>query len=257
MGPAHVSYWWKINRSLEGIPGPTNNSILPIDYLSLSVDGQWVSQIIGNTSGNDWWEQRTVFLSSGSHNLQWIHTMMNNSPGYSFTSEAYLDQVVVTPVNAPLITVQPQSQRVFPGTNGTFTAEVIGATPLFYQWQLNCTNLPGATSLSLTITNVQLQNGGAYSLVASNSYSSATSSNAMLTVLWFSPVLVAQSASPTNFGFNLTGSSNLVIVVEACTNLSNHAWQAVQPNTLTGGATYFSDPQWTNYPGRFYRLRSP
>jgi hypothetical protein len=59
------------------------------------------------------------------------------------------------------------------------------------------------------------------------------------------------------FGFNITGSSNLVIVVEGCTNLSNPAWQPVQTNTLTTGSAYFSDPQWTNYPGRFYRLRSP
>ena len=59
------------------------------------------------------------------------------------------------------------------------------------------------------------------------------------------------------FGFNLTGSSNLVLVVEACTNLSNPVWQPVSTNTLTTGTSYFSDPQWTNFPGRFYRLRSP
>jgi hypothetical protein len=38
--------------------------------------------------------------------------------------------------------------------------------------------------------------------------------------------------------------------------------QALSTNTLntfvgTNGTSYFSDPQWTNYPGRFYRLRSP
>jgi hypothetical protein len=59
------------------------------------------------------------------------------------------------------------------------------------------------------------------------------------------------------FGFNITGTSNLVIVVEACTNLANPTWQPIQTNTLTGGTSYFSDPQWTNYPGRFYRLSSP
>ena len=59
------------------------------------------------------------------------------------------------------------------------------------------------------------------------------------------------------FGFNITGTSGLVIVVEACSNVSNPDWQPVQTNTLTGGTSYFSDPQWTNYPGRFYRLRSP
>jgi hypothetical protein len=59
------------------------------------------------------------------------------------------------------------------------------------------------------------------------------------------------------FGFKITGTSNLVVVIEGCTNLSNPDWQPVRTNTLTGGSSYFSDPQWTNYPGRFYRLFSP
>ena len=59
------------------------------------------------------------------------------------------------------------------------------------------------------------------------------------------------------FGFTITGSSNLVIMVEACTNPANPTWSPVGTNTLTGGSSYFSDPQWTNYPARFYRLRSP
>jgi hypothetical protein len=60
------------------------------------------------------------------------------------------------------------------------------------------------------------------------------------------------------FGFNITGTSGLVIVVEACTNLANPIWFPVQTNTLpTVGSSYFSDPAWTNYPGCFYRLCSP
>jgi Bacterial Ig-like domain len=59
------------------------------------------------------------------------------------------------------------------------------------------------------------------------------------------------------FGFTITGTSNLVIVVEACTNVAHPTWSPVGTNTLTGGSSYFSDPQWTNYPRRFYRLRSP
>ncbi len=71
-------------------------------------------------------------------------------------------------------------------------------------------------------------------------------------------------SEPTNdqFGFNITGSSNLVIVVEACTNLANPVWLPVSTNTLntyvgTNGTSYFSDPQWTNNPAGFYRFRSP
>ena len=33
-------------------------------------------------------------------------------------------------------------------------------------------------------------------------------------------------------------------------------WQPVGTKALTSGTFYFSDPGWTNYPGRFYRLRA-
>ena len=64
------------------------------------------------------------------------------------------------------------------------------------------------------------------------------------------------------FGFNIIGSSNLVIVVEACTNLASPVWSRVSTNTLniyigTNGTAHFSDSQWTNYTGRFFRFRSP
>jgi hypothetical protein len=58
------------------------------------------------------------------------------------------------------------------------------------------------------------------------------------------------------FGFNMIWASGQIVVIEACTNLSDPDWQPVQTNRLSGGSSYFSDPQWTNYPGRFYRLRS-
>jgi len=59
------------------------------------------------------------------------------------------------------------------------------------------------------------------------------------------------------FGFTIIGTSNLVIVIEACEKLSNPAWYPLATNILTGGASYFSDPRWTNSRSRFYRLRSP
>ena len=58
------------------------------------------------------------------------------------------------------------------------------------------------------------------------------------------------------FGLTLTGTTNLPVVVEACTNLDG-VWTSLFTGTLTNGSIYFSDPQWTNYPGRFYRVRSP
>jgi len=79
------------------------------------------------------------------------------------------------------------------------------------------------------------------------------------TVLWDPRVQTGdgQFGVRTNrFGFNITGSTNLVVVVKACTNLNLPAWAAISTNALTNGISYFSDPQWQNYPGRFYCLRA-
>jgi hypothetical protein len=59
------------------------------------------------------------------------------------------------------------------------------------------------------------------------------------------------------FGFTITGTTNIPIVVEASTNLPSASWTPLRDCTLTNGSIYFSDPQWTNYPTRYYRIRSP
>lgn len=59
------------------------------------------------------------------------------------------------------------------------------------------------------------------------------------------------------FGFNITGTANIPLVVEATTNLAQPVWMPLQSVTLTNGLIYFSDAQWTNHPSRFYRIRSP
>ena len=58
------------------------------------------------------------------------------------------------------------------------------------------------------------------------------------------------------FGFNFSGASGKVVVVDTCTNLINPIWAPLQTNTLTGSSFYFGDSRWTNFIGRFYRLRS-
>ncbi len=59
------------------------------------------------------------------------------------------------------------------------------------------------------------------------------------------------------FGFNIIGMANIPIVVETAPKPAGAAWTALLSCTLTNGSIYFSDPQWTNYPTRVYRIRSP
>ena len=81
--------------------------------------------------------------------------------------------------------------------------------------------------------------------------------------LWFlpNPLILVNNPSfgvrTNQFGFIICWATNLPVVVEACTDLANPAWHPVSTNTLTDGSAYFSDPQWTSYARRFYRVRSP
>ena len=80
------------------------------------------------------------------------------------------------------------------------------------------------------------------------------------TVLWNPQV---QASSPNfgvrsnRFGFTINGSTNIPLVVEACTNLSSPVWVSRQSCTLTNGSLYFNDPKWTNSIRQFYRIRFP
>jgi hypothetical protein len=59
------------------------------------------------------------------------------------------------------------------------------------------------------------------------------------------------------FGFNITGTADIPLMVEASEDPTAQAWVPLQSCTLTNGSIYFSDPEWKNHPGRFYRIRSP
>src|ERR1035437_2965099 len=82
------------------------------------------------------------------------------------------------------------------------------------------------------------------------------------TALWFlpNPLILNNSrrfgVQTNTFGFSISWATNILVVVEASTNLASPVWLPLATNTLTAGSSYFSDPRWTNYPGRFYRIRS-
>jgi DNA-binding beta-propeller fold protein YncE len=96
----------------------------------------------------------------------------------------------------PVIVTQPQNQTANQGQNAAFSVIASGSAPLSYQWRFNSANLSGATSSTYTVANAQPTNVGSYSVVVSNSLGTATSSNALLTVL-VPPSITAQPQSLT------------------------------------------------------------
>ena len=80
------------------------------------------------------------------------------------------------------------------------------------------------------------------------------------TMLWNPTVQTTDSQFGVRqdpFGFNIAGTPDIPIVVEASADPSAPFWSALQTCTLTNGLLYFNDPGGRNYPERFYRIRSP
>lgn len=83
----------------------------------------------------------------------------------------------------PALATQPQSQTVAAGSSATFTVVAApGTTSPTYQWQRNGTAIAGATSSTLTLSNVSSANAGDYTVVVANDLGSITSNPATLTV---------------------------------------------------------------------------
>lgn len=81
-----------------------------------------------------------------------------------------------------LITNPPVDQVAAPGANATFTVAAQGSVGLAYQWRFAGTNLPGRTSATCTITNVQLADTGDYDVIVSDISGAVTSAVASLTL---------------------------------------------------------------------------
>ncbi len=143
-----------------------------------------------------------------------------------------------------IIASQPPSQSAVAGTSTYISAVALGAQPVGYQWQFNGTNLTGATNALLNFANVQPANAGIYCLVASNSFGTVTSSNAILTVLTFPPAITTQ---PTNQTV-LLGSNTTFAVMGTGTAPLTYQWQFNGTNIdwATNASLFLTNVQFAN-----------
>ena len=172
------------------------------------------------------------------------------------------NEMTVTPATAPAVdplVVDTHTVSVVGG--GGFYTEYEGwlsfdVTSLYLGWASGATNNYG---IEFRIDNAFCQNGDIFAINSSDHTNALLRPKLVLKGVDLPPQVLTSDASfgvrTNRFGFTIIGFSNLVIVVEACTNPAQAAWSPVGTNT--GDTSYFSDPQWTNYPARFYRLRSP
>jgi uncharacterized repeat protein (TIGR03803 family) len=130
----------------------------------------------------------------------------------------------LTVVDAPSITAQPTNMVVLTGTVARFAVSATGSASFYYQWQFNGDSLVGGTNAVYTISSVETNNAGYYSVVVSNSAGALTSSNATLTA-------VVSPASQTDYA----SSSATFTVTAVSPDTLNYQWQENGTNLIDGG----------------------
>jgi hypothetical protein len=113
-------------------------------------------------------------------------------------------QAAPPPPDQPVtISTQPANATVPLDSTGTFTVVATGTGPLSYQWNKEGEAISGATASSYTTPSVELGNSGdTYTVTVSNTVSSVTSAQALLTV-------GPRSPKPGDIRFKLVGSQAL------------------------------------------------
>jgi uncharacterized delta-60 repeat protein len=190
-GPGTLTFWWKVSSDPAGG-----------DELVFSLNG--VRQ--GAISGEVDWQQQTFNLTAGTQTLRWTYSK-DQEDWFTSQDKGWLDQVSFVPFvfTPPVITAQPINVIANAQQSATFTVTATGTPPLSYQWRKDGVNVTGATSASLTLSNVQTSQAGNYSVVITNDYGSATSSIASLTVVPL--IALAEALDTTNLTWTTGGST--------------------------------------------------
>jgi len=164
-------------------------------YLTAGSVNAWISDIAdyngeaaqsgtpwSTCSGDDPWGSSSWVL--------WQYTSTGNYSGIPVANvdhdvfngtSAQMISTMVAISDGPIITKQPVSVAVPIGSNATFSVST-SSTGVTYQWAFKGTSLSGATKSSYTVSNVQTNNVGAYTVSLTASGVSTPSSAAMLSL---------------------------------------------------------------------------
>ncbi|HUD83526.1 MAG TPA: choice-of-anchor tandem repeat GloVer-containing protein, partial [Candidatus Saccharimonadales bacterium] len=171
-------------------------------------------------------------LPAGSYSAALRFTNLGDNSGQT-------RQLTLAVVGPPVITAQPTNLALLEGMTATFSVGTGPNALMFYQWQDNGVNVRdegnyyGATTSTLTISNISGSDQGNYSVILSNAAGVLASSNAVLTYVKSSPVIVLQ---PVN-QIALPGSTASFSVGAVGNTPYSYQWQFNGTN-LEKSATY-------------------
>ncbi len=227
---------------------PVNLSIVAAGQGLANLNYQWRKDgaNISNPSGNS-----NVFsiasasvLDSGNYDV-----VVTTPFGLSATSLPASLWITNPPV-PPTIKLQPANTSVYFGQTATLSVNASGPGTLTYAWYYNGSpatgpNVSGADTPTLTIANVQTNNGttGTYRCDVSNIYGTTPSANAVLTALPVPEVKIGYLRSLVDPVFflptNTTALWTVTGIVTSHTNLTSTGNSSFYLQDDTGGLDVF------------------
>jgi len=239
LGPYHsLGYLY---QTLTTSPGQNYLLSLWVDNPSSQSGAATPNQFLVQWNGTTLFNQNNMPYTPWT-NLQFMVTATSATTVLQFGFEdppGYLglDDISVTPISPPAITVQPNSQAAIAGSQVNFQVTATGVAPLTYQWRFNGTSLAGASGASMTLTNVQAAQAGTYTVQVTNAFGSVLSSNATLTVL-VRPAITTQPSNQTvllgtNASFTVTATGTTPLAYQWTFGGAKLAGATANPLLLT------------------------
>ncbi len=187
----------------------------------------------------------TVTLTaSGATFYGWTGDALGtNNPLVVTMNKSMVIQANFNQLAAVAVSISPQTQVVYAGSNAVVNANASGQQPLNYQWQDSEGFIAGATNATFNIIDAQPTNSDNYSVIVSNPFGSITSVVATVTVV-FAPSIASQPSNQT-----VAAGTTLTMAVSANgTDPLDYQWQ--NSNGSIPGQTNSSlvlNPALTNY----------
>lgn len=192
------------SAAASGVPAPTLKWQRSTDSGATWTNVDDGSGFAGTTTGT--LTVNAVTLAMSGHRFRVVAT----ATGFAAVNS---DAATLTVAQAPVISQQPAAQSALAGGSATFTVVASGSGTITYKWYFTSTVagstpqlIPGATTSTLTLTNVQAANQGDYVVVLNNGVGGDVTSNAASLTLVPRLVRVASQSA--------TAGANVVVPIE-------------------------------------------
>jgi len=179
-------------------------------------------------------------------------TVNDGGASNNIVTQAFTVTVLPKGASAPSLTSTLTNKVVVAGKTASFSVAATGTGPLTFQWKFNGANMASATNAALTLSDINTNQAGTYSVAVSNTAGS-TNSTALLTVYATAAATLASTAhADGQFALIVAGMPGCQYVIQASIDMVN--WIPVYTNTAP---FTFVDTDAGQFSQRFYRSVTP